>query len=157
MAHQENGRLMGFVVEGRDWSKEGEEGEPSFSAFVFESNTEGEKVRHLNTHSCAGLTMAQSLQSVNLLVYYLSWVHLFHNVICVISSFTDMLHDKLGEGYYGGKEGMFLNQSQFIHSQSNPLICVCKGPRGSSPAVEEQASDQRGQVPPAGQRDRQHG
>ncbi|MEQ2195300.1 hypothetical protein XENOCAPTIV_010458, partial [Xenoophorus captivus] len=43
-AHQENGRLMGFVVEGRDWSDENEEGEPSFSAFVFESNTEGEKV-----------------------------------------------------------------------------------------------------------------
>uniref|UniRef100_A0A8C7MRE2 DCC-interacting protein 13-beta n=1 Tax=Oncorhynchus kisutch TaxID=8019 RepID=A0A8C7MRE2_ONCKI len=43
-AHQENGRLMGFVVEGRDWSEGTEEGEPSFSAFVFESNTEGEKV-----------------------------------------------------------------------------------------------------------------
>uniref|UniRef100_A0A3Q1BD73 Adaptor protein, phosphotyrosine interaction, PH domain and leucine zipper containing 2 n=1 Tax=Amphiprion ocellaris TaxID=80972 RepID=A0A3Q1BD73_AMPOC len=42
-AHQENGRLMGFVVEGRDWSDGDEEGEPSFSAFVFESNTEGEK------------------------------------------------------------------------------------------------------------------
>uniref|UniRef100_A0A3Q3M7Z0 Adaptor protein, phosphotyrosine interacting with PH domain and leucine zipper 2 n=1 Tax=Labrus bergylta TaxID=56723 RepID=A0A3Q3M7Z0_9LABR len=43
-AHQENGRLMGFVVEGRDWGDGEEEGEPSFSAFVFESNTEGEKV-----------------------------------------------------------------------------------------------------------------
>uniref|UniRef100_A0AAY5L1L6 PID domain-containing protein n=1 Tax=Esox lucius TaxID=8010 RepID=A0AAY5L1L6_ESOLU len=43
-AHQENGRLMGFVVEGRDWSEGDEEGEPSFSAFVFESNTEGEKI-----------------------------------------------------------------------------------------------------------------
>lgn len=43
-AHQENGRLMGFVVEGRDWSEGEEEGTPSFSAFVFESNTEGEKV-----------------------------------------------------------------------------------------------------------------
>ncbi|XP_074534684.1 DCC-interacting protein 13-beta [Halichoeres trimaculatus] len=43
-AHQENGRLMGFVVEGRDWSEEDEEGEPSFSAFIFESNTEGEKI-----------------------------------------------------------------------------------------------------------------
>ncbi|XP_058500753.1 DCC-interacting protein 13-beta [Solea solea] len=44
-AHQENGRLMGFVVESRDWSDGGgEEGEPSFSAFVFESNTEGEKI-----------------------------------------------------------------------------------------------------------------
>ncbi|KAK6318423.1 hypothetical protein J4Q44_G00117140 [Coregonus suidteri] len=43
-AHQENGRLMGFVVEGRDWSEGSEEGEPSFSAFVFESNTEGEKI-----------------------------------------------------------------------------------------------------------------
>uniref|UniRef100_A0A8C7IM51 DCC-interacting protein 13-beta n=1 Tax=Oncorhynchus kisutch TaxID=8019 RepID=A0A8C7IM51_ONCKI len=43
-AHQENGRLMGFVVEGRDWSEGTEEGEPSFSAFVFESNTEGEKI-----------------------------------------------------------------------------------------------------------------
>ncbi|XP_051979425.1 DCC-interacting protein 13-beta-like [Xyrauchen texanus] len=36
-AHQENSRLMGFVLEGRD-------GEPSFSVFVFESNTEGEKI-----------------------------------------------------------------------------------------------------------------
>uniref|UniRef100_A0A3B3D9X4 DCC-interacting protein 13-beta n=1 Tax=Oryzias melastigma TaxID=30732 RepID=A0A3B3D9X4_ORYME len=44
-AHQENGRLMGFVVEGTDWSDGNGEGEPSFSAFVFESNTEGEKVR----------------------------------------------------------------------------------------------------------------
>ncbi|KAM9529119.1 DCC-interacting protein 13-beta-like isoform 2-T2 [Salvelinus alpinus] len=44
VAHQENGRLMGFVVEGRDWSEDDEEGEPSFSAFVFESNTEGEKI-----------------------------------------------------------------------------------------------------------------
>lgn len=35
---------MGFVVEGRDWSDGNEEGEPSFCAFVFESNTEGEKV-----------------------------------------------------------------------------------------------------------------
>ncbi|XP_034391268.1 DCC-interacting protein 13-beta isoform X1 [Cyclopterus lumpus] len=43
-AHQENGRLMGFVVEGRDWSDGDEEGEPSFSTFVFESNTEGEKI-----------------------------------------------------------------------------------------------------------------
>ncbi|XP_064786307.1 DCC-interacting protein 13-beta [Oncorhynchus masou masou] len=43
-AHRENGRLMGFVVEGRDWSEGTEEGEPSFSAFVFESNTEGEKI-----------------------------------------------------------------------------------------------------------------
>uniref|UniRef100_A0A3P9MIL6 Adaptor protein, phosphotyrosine interaction, PH domain and leucine zipper containing 2 n=1 Tax=Oryzias latipes TaxID=8090 RepID=A0A3P9MIL6_ORYLA len=43
-AHQENGRLMGFVVEGIDWSDGNGEGEPSFSAFVFESNTEGEKV-----------------------------------------------------------------------------------------------------------------
>uniref|UniRef100_A0A3Q4N301 Adaptor protein, phosphotyrosine interacting with PH domain and leucine zipper 2 n=1 Tax=Neolamprologus brichardi TaxID=32507 RepID=A0A3Q4N301_NEOBR len=43
-AHQENGRLMGFVVESRDWSDGDEEGEPSFSAFVFESNTEGEKI-----------------------------------------------------------------------------------------------------------------
>lgn len=45
-AHQENGRLMGFVVESRDWSDGDEEGEPSFSAFVFESNTEGEKVHN---------------------------------------------------------------------------------------------------------------
>uniref|UniRef100_A0A3Q3QRN8 DCC-interacting protein 13-beta n=1 Tax=Monopterus albus TaxID=43700 RepID=A0A3Q3QRN8_MONAL len=43
-AHQENGRLMGFVVEGRDWSDGNEEGQPSFSAFIFESNTEGEKI-----------------------------------------------------------------------------------------------------------------
>uniref|UniRef100_A0A8C5DF94 Adaptor protein, phosphotyrosine interaction, PH domain and leucine zipper containing 2 n=1 Tax=Gouania willdenowi TaxID=441366 RepID=A0A8C5DF94_GOUWI len=43
-AHQENGRLMGFVVEGRDWSDGDEEGEPAFSAFIFESSTEGEKI-----------------------------------------------------------------------------------------------------------------
>ncbi|XP_077567171.1 DCC-interacting protein 13-beta [Stigmatopora nigra] len=50
-AHQENSRLMGFVVEGRDWSGAGDDngaheqdGEPCFSAFVFESNTEGEKI-----------------------------------------------------------------------------------------------------------------
>nr|XP_057931700.1 DCC-interacting protein 13-beta [Doryrhamphus excisus] len=43
-AHQENSRLMGLVVEGRDWSDGGEDGEPSFSTFVFESNTEGEKI-----------------------------------------------------------------------------------------------------------------
>lgn len=35
---------MGFVVEGRDWSDGDEEGESTYSAFVFESNTEGEKV-----------------------------------------------------------------------------------------------------------------
>lgn len=40
---------MGFVVEGRDWSDGNEEGEPSFSTFVFESNTEGEKVHIQNT------------------------------------------------------------------------------------------------------------
>ncbi|XP_051916678.1 DCC-interacting protein 13-beta isoform X1 [Hippocampus zosterae] len=49
-AHQENSRLMGLVVEGGDWSGGGgggdddEGGEPSFCAFVFESNTEGEKI-----------------------------------------------------------------------------------------------------------------
>uniref|UniRef100_A0A8B9KXW8 Adaptor protein, phosphotyrosine interacting with PH domain and leucine zipper 2 n=1 Tax=Astyanax mexicanus TaxID=7994 RepID=A0A8B9KXW8_ASTMX len=43
-AHQENSRLMGFVVEGTDWSEGVEEGQPSFSAFIFESNTEGEKI-----------------------------------------------------------------------------------------------------------------
>ncbi|XP_077373499.1 DCC-interacting protein 13-beta isoform X1 [Festucalex cinctus] len=49
-AHQENSRLMGLVVEGRAWSGGGgggdddEGGEPSFTAFVFESNTEGEKI-----------------------------------------------------------------------------------------------------------------
>ncbi|XP_060770401.1 DCC-interacting protein 13-beta [Neoarius graeffei] len=43
-AHKENSRLMGFVVEGRDWSEGEEEGAVSFSAFVFESNTEGEKI-----------------------------------------------------------------------------------------------------------------
>ncbi|KAG9342267.1 hypothetical protein JZ751_016769 [Albula glossodonta] len=42
-AHQENGRLMGFVVEGQDWGEGTEDGDPTFSAFVFESNTEGEK------------------------------------------------------------------------------------------------------------------
>ncbi|MGH0126072.1 UNVERIFIED_CONTAM: hypothetical protein FKN15_025347 [Acipenser sinensis] len=40
-AHQENRRLMGFVVEGPEIS---EEMEPSLSAYVFESNTEGEKI-----------------------------------------------------------------------------------------------------------------
>nr|XP_015207664.1 PREDICTED: DCC-interacting protein 13-beta [Lepisosteus oculatus] len=40
-AHQENGRLMGFVVEGPG---AGEDSEPTLSAFVFESNTEGEKI-----------------------------------------------------------------------------------------------------------------
>ncbi|KAI1883365.1 hypothetical protein AGOR_G00230670 [Albula goreensis] len=43
-AHQENGRLMGFMVEGRDWGQEEDEGQPSFSAYIFESNTEGEKI-----------------------------------------------------------------------------------------------------------------
>ncbi|XP_076863071.1 DCC-interacting protein 13-beta [Brachyhypopomus gauderio] len=43
-AHQENPRLMGFVVEGVDWSEGAEEGRPSFRAFVFESSTEGEKI-----------------------------------------------------------------------------------------------------------------
>lgn len=43
-AHQENSRLMGFVLQGSDWSDGGED-QPSFSVFVFESNTEGEKVR----------------------------------------------------------------------------------------------------------------
>ncbi|XP_064200799.1 DCC-interacting protein 13-beta-like [Anguilla rostrata] len=43
-AHQENGRLMGFVVEGRDWGEGPDGGEPSFSAFIFESNTDGEKI-----------------------------------------------------------------------------------------------------------------
>uniref|UniRef100_A0A7N6BRW4 Adaptor protein, phosphotyrosine interaction, PH domain and leucine zipper containing 2 n=1 Tax=Anabas testudineus TaxID=64144 RepID=A0A7N6BRW4_ANATE len=49
VAHQENGRLMGFVVESKDWSDGDEEGESSFSAFIFESNTEGEKVHTTNT------------------------------------------------------------------------------------------------------------
>ncbi|KAK1169282.1 DCC-interacting protein 13-beta-like isoform X2 [Acipenser oxyrinchus oxyrinchus] len=40
-AHQENRRLIGFVVEGPEIS---EEMEPSLSAYVFESNTEGEKI-----------------------------------------------------------------------------------------------------------------
>lgn len=35
---------MGFVVEGWDWSHGDKEGEPNFSAFIFESNTEGEKL-----------------------------------------------------------------------------------------------------------------
>uniref|UniRef100_A0A671K928 DCC-interacting protein 13-beta n=1 Tax=Sinocyclocheilus anshuiensis TaxID=1608454 RepID=A0A671K928_9TELE len=39
-AHQENSRLMGFVLQGSD----GGEDQPSFSVFVFESNTEGEKI-----------------------------------------------------------------------------------------------------------------
>uniref|UniRef100_A0A672MBG5 DCC-interacting protein 13-beta-like n=1 Tax=Sinocyclocheilus grahami TaxID=75366 RepID=A0A672MBG5_SINGR len=42
-AHQENGRLMGFVLQESDWSDGGED-QPSFSVFVFESNTEGEKI-----------------------------------------------------------------------------------------------------------------
>uniref|UniRef100_A0A671RTW1 DCC-interacting protein 13-beta-like n=1 Tax=Sinocyclocheilus anshuiensis TaxID=1608454 RepID=A0A671RTW1_9TELE len=45
-AHQENSRLMGFVLQGSDWSNGGED-QPSFSVFVFESNTEGEKVNRL--------------------------------------------------------------------------------------------------------------
>uniref|UniRef100_A0A3P8XVG4 DCC-interacting protein 13-beta n=1 Tax=Esox lucius TaxID=8010 RepID=A0A3P8XVG4_ESOLU len=57
-AHQENGRLMGFVVEGRDWSEGDEEGEPSFSAFVFESNTEGEKVVVTRHFSCMNLSLS---------------------------------------------------------------------------------------------------
>ncbi|XP_033888945.2 DCC-interacting protein 13-beta isoform X2 [Acipenser ruthenus] len=40
-AHQENMRLIGFVVEGPEIS---EEVEPSLSTYVFESNTEGEKI-----------------------------------------------------------------------------------------------------------------
>ncbi|MBN3288291.1 DP13B protein, partial [Polyodon spathula] len=40
-AHQENRRLIGFVVQGPEIS---EEMEPSLSAYVFESNTEGEKI-----------------------------------------------------------------------------------------------------------------
>ncbi|KAK2866902.1 hypothetical protein Q8A67_025019 [Cirrhinus molitorella] len=42
-AHQENSRLMGFVLQGSDWIDGGED-QPSFSVFVFESNTEGEKI-----------------------------------------------------------------------------------------------------------------
>uniref|UniRef100_A0A673HMN8 DCC-interacting protein 13-beta n=1 Tax=Sinocyclocheilus rhinocerous TaxID=307959 RepID=A0A673HMN8_9TELE len=42
-AHQENSRLMGYVLQGSDWSDGGED-QPSFSVFVFESNTEGEKI-----------------------------------------------------------------------------------------------------------------
>uniref|UniRef100_A0A8C1JCS3 Adaptor protein, phosphotyrosine interaction, PH domain and leucine zipper containing 2 n=1 Tax=Cyprinus carpio TaxID=7962 RepID=A0A8C1JCS3_CYPCA len=42
-AHQENSRLMGFVLQGSDWSDGGED-QPSFSVFAFESNTEGEKI-----------------------------------------------------------------------------------------------------------------
>lgn len=56
-AHQENTRLMGFVVEGRDWSEGDEEGKPSFSAFVFESNTEGEKVGALNAQRTSQLLL----------------------------------------------------------------------------------------------------
>lgn len=47
---------MGFVVEGRDWCDGDEEGEPSFSAFVFESNTEGEKVDFPKVFSVRGKT-----------------------------------------------------------------------------------------------------
>lgn len=47
-AHQENTRLMGFVVEDRDWGDGDVEGAPTFSAFVFESNTEGEKVQRMS-------------------------------------------------------------------------------------------------------------
>ncbi|KAJ3596153.1 hypothetical protein NHX12_002562 [Muraenolepis orangiensis] len=44
-AHQENGRLMGLVVEDQDWTQgDQERAPPSYSAFVFESNTEGEKI-----------------------------------------------------------------------------------------------------------------
>lgn len=77
---------MGFVVEGRDWSDGDEEGEPSFSAFVFESNTEGEKVKTPNIflYICTS-TDAQ--------MYIFKFIFL--------SSFTDMLHHKLGEGHHG--------------------------------------------------------
>lgn len=46
---------MGFVVEGRDWSEGEEEGQASFSAFVFESNTEGEKVNQIDARMWADI------------------------------------------------------------------------------------------------------
>lgn len=83
---------MGFVVEGRDWSDGDEEGEPSFSAFVFESNTEGEKVDTPNMFIHGGETC-----------------QVMHECILKstsLSSFTDMLHYKLGEGHYRSQEGI---------------------------------------------------
>lgn len=56
-AHQENSRLMGFVLEGSDWSNGGD-GEPSFSVFVFESNTEGEKVSLQNHNAYFSLLIS---------------------------------------------------------------------------------------------------
>ena len=75
---------MGFVVEGRDWSDGDEEGEPSFSAFVFESNTEGEKVDTDKALPCfkKGKMM-----------------HICVLKLMFLSLFTDMLHHKFGEGH----------------------------------------------------------
>lgn len=79
---------MGFVVEGTDWSDGNGEGEPSFSAFVFESNTEGEKVRppimwFEKVHYC--------------------WKNTGSSVfLCLL---TDLLHYKSGEGHHRSQEG----------------------------------------------------
>ncbi|KAJ8262342.1 hypothetical protein GJAV_G00165360 [Gymnothorax javanicus] len=43
-AHQENGRLMGFVVGNPDSGEEEECGDRSLRAFIFESDTDGEKI-----------------------------------------------------------------------------------------------------------------
>lgn len=55
---------MGFVVEARDWSNGDEEGEPSFSAFVFESNTEGEKVHNPESTTLIGFKQKNMLNVI---------------------------------------------------------------------------------------------
>lgn len=71
-AHQENGRLMGFVVEGSDWSDGDEEGELSFSAFVFESNTEGEKVYTQNKNKQYNNSVYQMIFNVD---FFFVFIH----------------------------------------------------------------------------------
>lgn len=83
---------MGFVVENKDWG-DAEEGEPSFSAFIFESNTEGEKVNRINSSFLflrGGNVLSDAQMSIE---------------VSLLSLFTDMLHHKLGEGHYRSKEG----------------------------------------------------
>lgn len=73
-----------MLVESRDWS-DGDEEEPSFSAFVFESNTEGEKVR-----ATAERSFQRETRQLVLHKWILKYVHLF--------LFTDLLHHQPGKG-----------------------------------------------------------
>lgn len=82
---------MGFVVEGRDWSDGDEEGEPSFSAFVFESNTEGEKVFTLMIWPKGETCSLMHKWILNLIFFF--------------SLFTDMLYHQFGKGHYRSQEG----------------------------------------------------